>query len=101
MQRHQEALDNYDILLKYKPNDKSALYGKAVTLGRIGKHKEAAKIYPQLWDKETLDKYYEAIKGGEHFDLNGQHVVVIRPKDKDKKPKNNLSNPLKSQSSSK
>ena len=72
-----------------------------MTLGRIGKHKEAAKIYPQLWDKETLDKYYEAIKGGEHFDLNGQHVVVIRPKDNDKKSTKASPNPPKSQSSSK
>lgn len=57
LERHKEALETYNIALKYQPQNKYILYGKAVTLGKLGKQKEAGEIYTQLWDDKTIAEY--------------------------------------------
>jgi tetratricopeptide (TPR) repeat protein len=99
--KYQEAIAAYDLAIKYKPDFEAALYGKIKALERLGKRQEAEKLYFQMWDKETLAEYKKALEGGEHFDLNGQHVVVIRPKDNDKKSTKDTPSSPKPQPSSK
>ena len=48
MKRYKEAVECYDLALKFKPDDYDSLKGKGVALGSLGMYKEAIESLDQV-----------------------------------------------------
>ncbi|WP_375318661.1 tetratricopeptide repeat protein [Candidatus Tisiphia endosymbiont of Oplodontha viridula] len=62
MRRFQDAIENYNLAIKYDPNYVQAYYNKGMTLEKLGKHQEAKKNFNlAVKYKPNLIEEYEKI----------------------------------------
>jgi len=80
-ERYEEALEQYDEVIKYWPSDTAALYNKGVILLELGRDEEAEEVLWVVFDHDA-DHVLTAKTLGDYYAEKGQYrsvVAAVRP----------------------